>query len=335
MASAWRLTRLTVPGFALAALVSLLAWATDARLGGSVMLYALLFGMLLNFLVARPAIAPGVAFTARPVLRLGVALLGARLTLVDVHALGAATVTMVVLGVVVTLVGGVLIGQMLGIGKRFSVLTAGAVAICGASAALAIAAVLPVQKDSERQTILAVAGVTTLSTVAMMTYPLLVGALGMDDGNAGVFLGASIHDVAQVVGAGYTVSEAAGETATLVKLMRVACLVPVVAVLSWLVARHSEPGDDGGPVPGLPLFLVAFVLLMLANTFGLIPTALQHAMTVAARFCLVLAVAARGIKTSMQSLLAVGPRPVAAMVLQTLLLAVFVMVALQFVLPLL
>ena len=335
MASAWRFIRLTVPGFALAALVALLAWATDARLGGSVMLYALLFGMLLNFLAARPAIAPGVAFTARPILRLGVALLGARLTLVDVHALGAATVTMVVLGVVVTLVGGVLIGNALGIGKRFSVLTAGAVAICGASAALAIAAVLPVRKDSERQTILAVAGVTTLSTVAMMTYPLLVGALGMDAGDAGVFLGASIHDVAQVVGAGYTVSDAAGETATLVKLIRVACLVPVVAVLSWLVARRSAPGDEGGPVPGLPPFLVAFVLLMLANTFGLIPAELQQAMTVAARYCLVLAVAALGIKTSMQSLLAVGPRPVAAMVLQTLLLAVFVLIALLFVLPLL
>ena len=107
-------------------------------------------------------------------------------------------------------------------------------AICGASAALAIAAVLPRREDSDRNTMVTIIGVAALSTVAMILYPLVAQALGMDERTAGVFLGASIHDVAQVVGAGFMISPDAAETATIVKLTRVVCLAPAVAVLALL-----------------------------------------------------------------------------------------------------
>lgn len=174
----WRAGSALLPGVALTVAIAAAAYAADHALGGSkVMLFALVFGMLFHVTATRQAIAPGIAFCSRRVLRFGVALLGARLTLVDVSALGVPTVLLIVCGVTLTLTAGFAIARWLGLQRGFAVLTAGAVAICGASAALAIAAVLPARDDSERHTILTVVGVTALSTVAMVAYPILAAAL--------------------------------------------------------------------------------------------------------------------------------------------------------------
>ena len=151
--------------------------------------------------------------------------------------LGWPVVALIVASVVATILVGGLIGRAFGLKGDQSVLSAGAVAICGASAALAIASVLPSHKDHERNTIMTVAGVTALSTVAMVAYPVFVTYLGYDNATAGVFLGATIHDVAQVVGAGYIISDQTGEISTLVKLIRVACLVPVVLMISLIPSQ--------------------------------------------------------------------------------------------------
>lgn len=315
-------TRL-LPGAALAGVIAVLAVSAQRQIGGAVMLYALLIGMPLHFLMSRERIAEGINFSAKRVLRFGVALLGVRITLMDVQSLGLSVALLSAGGVLFTLSAGYLAGRACGLQRDFAVLSAGAVAICGASAALAIAAVLPQSGESERNTILTVVGVTALSTVAMVLYPLLVDALGFDHRIAGVFLGASIHDVAQVVGAGYTVSPESGEIATLVKLMRVACLVPAVAAIAWLF-RHSH-ADTGAKVPALPFFLIAFVALMLVNSAGWLPQALVDALKVVCNVCLVTAVAALGVKTSLRGLVAVGVGPVAAMIAQTLLLAAFLL----------
>ncbi|MEM7610596.1 MAG: putative sulfate exporter family transporter [Pseudomonadota bacterium] len=320
------------PGFIAAALVAALAYAAKWSIGGAVMLYALLLGMPMHFLMRRPAWAPGVEFTAKRVLRFGVALLGVRITLADASALGVPTLALVVSAVVFTLTVGFAAARLFKLDKDFAMLSAGAVAICGASAALAIAAVLPATRDAERNTILTVVAVTALSTVAMIVYPLLVGLLGYTDVTAGVFLGASIHDVAQVVGAGYTVSPQAGDTATLVKLTRVACLVPAVACIAWLFRqRHADAGST--KVPALPLFLLSFVALMLVNSAGLLPAEVVAVLRVLSEYCLVIAVAALGIKTSLRGLVSVGFGPIGAIVSQTLLLAVFVIAVLAVIGP--
>ena len=154
---------------------------------------------------------------------------------------------------------------MAGVGARrqarrrdFGLLTGGAVAICGASAALAIAAVLPDGPEQQRATVMTVVGVTALSTVAMILYPLIAAAAGLDTHTTGIFLGATIHDVAQVVGAGYSVSAEAGDTATIVKLFRVALLLPVVLVLSLIVRNGAGAAPSSSRPPLLPVFLVAF-----------------------------------------------------------------------------
>jgi uncharacterized integral membrane protein (TIGR00698 family) len=277
--------------------------------------------MAFNFLTEDERFASGIRFASRNILRIGVALLGLRITTGEVMELGWPVVALIVASVAATILVGGLIGRVFGLRGDQSVLSAGAVAICGASAALAIASVLPTHKDSERNTILTVAGVTALSTVAMVVYPVLVTYLNYDNTTAGVFLGATIHDVAQVVGAGYMISDQSGEISTLVKLIRVACLVPVVIAISLLM-RHRSPG--AGKLPLLPWFLVTFVVLVIVNSLGWVPAEAHTMLTPVSSWCLLTAVAALGVKTSLKALADVGPAPIGVIVMQTIFLAVFV-----------
>ena len=312
-----------MPGLLLSATIALAVRFVSDQLGGPAMLYALLFGMAFNFLTEDERFAAGIYFASRNVLRFGVALLGLRITTGDVMDLGWPVVALIVVSVVATILLGGVIGRAFGLKGDHAVLSAGAVAICGASAALAIASVLPSHKNHERNTILTVAGVTALSTVAMVAYPVLVTYLEYDNVTAGVFLGATIHDVAQVVGAGYIISDQSGEISTLVKLIRVACLVPVVVVISLITHRSRADVPDKRPL--LPWFLVAFVALVIVNSLGWVPADAQSLLTPVSSWCLLTAVAALGVKTSLKALADVGPAPVGVMVLQTLLLAALVL----------
>lgn len=300
-----------LPGFLIAATVALAATFLSGHYGGPVMLFALLLGMALNFLASDPKCRPGIDFTARTVLRLGVALLGVRITIDAAASLGPVPILLAVVGVIVTIGAGLALAKALGFSARFGVLTGGAVGICGASAALAIASVLP--KGKEGDTIFTVIAVTSLSTIAMIAYPIVLQSSGWDDVQAGLFLGATIHDVAQVVGAGYSISTEAGDAATLTKLLRVSMLVPVVLVLSVIVAR----GQEGGAKARLPTFLVGFVALVIINSLGLIPAPVQTVVSDLSRWALVAAIAALGVKTMLGDVMKVGPKAMLLVVLET------------------
>ncbi|WP_234250317.1 YeiH family protein [Billgrantia desiderata] len=308
-----------MPGVLICITVALAATFIADHYGGPTLLYALLFGMALHFLSEEGRSVAGIEFAARPILRFGVALLGVRITVEQVTSLGSGPIVIVVAGVVLTILMGVLLARLMGLHREIGLLTGGAVAICGASAALALSAVMPKNDNSERNTILTVVGVTTLSTAAMVIYPLITSVLSFTDQQAGVFLGGTIHDVAQVVGAGYMISEEAGDVSTFVKLMRVAMLVPVV-ICFILLFRKSERSEVQSRTPKLPGFLVAFVLLVIINSLGVIPASVGDSMTDLSRWCLVTAIAALGIKTSFQKLAVVGWKPVILMLAETLFL---------------
>jgi uncharacterized integral membrane protein (TIGR00698 family) len=328
-----------LPGLALAGALAGAATLVATLHGGPQMLYALFFGIALNHLAHAPRTRPGVEFAARSVLRLGVGLLGVRITMAQVAALGWPTVAVVVAAVASTMGLAVLLGRRLGLGRAHSLLAGGAVAICGASAALAIAAVLPRDtKDGARTTLLVVVAVTLLSTVAMVLYPLVVRAFELPPLLGGLFLGGTIHDVAQVVGAGYTVSPATGDTATVVKLFRVALLSVVVASIAYAyrrqraaeaaaAAKAAPRGHKAARPSLLPWFLWLFVgMVVLNSTIGLAPV-LQEGLSALSRGCLVLAIAALGVKTSFMQLARMGWRPVLLIVAETLWLACFVLAA--------
>ncbi len=314
------------PGVMLAAVIALAALAITDHYGGPVMLLALLIGMAFNFLAGDARFAAGIDFVARHVLRLGVGLLGLRISWEQVVALGWSPLLLVVAAVALTLIVGVVCARLLGLSRGFGVLTGGAVGVCGASAAMAIAAVMPRHAGLQRDTAFTVVGVTVLSTVAMLLYPLLVAFLGYSDARAGVFLGATIHDVAQVVGAGYIVSDPAGDLATYTKLMRVAMLLPLVMLVAVAVGRRE--GQGSVVATALPWFLLLFAGLVVVNSLDLVPAALHSGLVSVAQGCLVTAIAALGVKTSLGEMAKVGPRAALLIAVETVVLALLVITAL-------
>ncbi len=317
------------PGLIIAGLVALAAQWLSEHYGAPVMLFALLLGMAVNFTGDDPRCRPGLDFAARHVLRIGVALLGMRITLDQVRTLGLETLLLTGAGVLATILVGWGLARAMKLRGPLGVLMGGAVAICGASAALAIAACLPRSKTHDRDLVLTVVGVTTLSTVAMVVYPALAVLLGLSDVAAGVFFGATIHDVAQVVGAGYSVSPQAGDTATIVKLFRVALLLPAVVVISLIYrAALIEAGPRTARPPLVPAFLIAFAVLVAVNSTGVVPAAITEPVSDASRWCLVAAIAALGAKTALGDLARVGWRPILVLVGATAFIAVLVLAGL-------
>lgn len=327
--AAWRPTALrrNWPGAAVAIAVALAASFVSTTYGGPRLLYALFFGLAFHFLAEDANCKPGIEFCSKTLLRTGVALLGARITLEQIGSLGAAPIVIVVCAVLLTIGFGCLLSRWLKRPLPEGVISGGSVGICGASAALAISAVLPQTRENERFTLLTVVGVTTLSTLAMVVYPLIVKLVGLDAAAAGVFIGGTIHDVAQVVGAGYLISNEAGDVATFVKLTRVACLVPVVIGLSIAFKTRAGTTEFDLP-PVVPFFLIGFVWLMLANSLGYVPVAVASALADASQACLVVAIAALGVKTSFKSLASLGWGPVFMLVAETVWIACFVLGAL-------
>ena len=317
-------TKTLVPGLLVTALVAMAAAFLGSHYKGSMLLFALLLGLALHFISEDTRCAAGIQFASSTVLRLGVALLGLRLTIDHVVTLGWQTVVALLVAVSLTIALGLLLARVFKVDSSLGVLIGGATAICGASAALAISSVLPKNENLERDTTLTVVGVTTLSTVAMVVYPLITQWLGFDAVMAGQFIGATIHDVAQVVGAGYSLSPEAGDAATITKLMRVAFLMPVLVVISLVVRQklaHSAQAGAASKTPLLPWFTVAFVLLMLVNSTGWVPAEVQTGASTLSQAFLVLAIAGVGLKTSLQDVTRLGWRPVVMIFLVTLGLA--------------
>jgi uncharacterized integral membrane protein (TIGR00698 family) len=324
------------PGLLLCVMIALASTFLAEHYGGPQLLYALLIGLSFHFMAKNPQIKPGVDFCGRTVLRLGVALLGARITLSQVAQLGVSSALLIICAVALTVAFGVLLAKWLDRPRDEGLLSGGAVAICGASAALAVASVLPQNPRNERFTLLTVVGVTVLSTLAMILYPFALKWLAVTPQHAGLFLGGTIHDVAQVVAAGMMLGSSAGDTATVVKLFRVMLLTPVVVVIALMYRRQmseavaaaaSEGQTAGVPqasVPLIPGFLLAFIVLMLLASSQVFPKPLVDAASSASRWCLVAAIAAAGVKTSFEELLKLGWQPVLMLVAETVFIAAFV-----------
>ena len=293
---------------------------------GPIMLFALLLGMAMNFLSDVDRCKAGISFASRTVLRLGVALLGFRITVGEIVELGWQPVVLVISVVTLTILVSTWAARAMGFKTEFGILSGGATAICGASAAMALSAALPPHERKERATGFTIIGVSTLSTIAMILYPAISHLFGFDDHHAGVFIGATIHDVAQVVGAGYAISPEAGDTATVVKLMRVAMLLPVIVAVGLWARRRGGHGEGERP-PLLPWFVTAFAVLVVINSVVPIPEFVREAGNSASRWCLVAAISALGIKTHFSEIVEIGWKPVVLMILETLFIAGVALVA--------
>ena len=270
------------------------------------MLMALLLGMVFYFLGEEGKCVKGLTFSSQSILRLGIVLLGTRISAELVLSLDFNTIIVITCGVLLTILFGIVILKVFGFDWKFGVLVGGAVAICGASAAMAIASVLPKNDKNDQRLTFVIIGVTLLSTLSMILYPILSSWLNMSDIDAGIFLGATIHDVAQVVGAGFSISNEAGETSTLIKLYRVTLLFPLVL--------------------SIPMFIVLFILCAVANSLGIIPQSIKLFFSEISKWCLLIAISAVGAKTKLKNLKFIGLTPAFLIIATSLFLMIFILV---------
>lgn len=320
-----------MPGLLVCAVVALSATFLSEHYGGPQLLYALLIGLSLHFLSNQESTRAGIHFCSKTVLRLGVTLLGIRITWDQVAHLGFKVALLLVLSVGATIAFGLVLARWLNRPVEEGLLSGGSVGICGASAAMAISSVLPLTPENERYTLLAVVGVTVLSTGAMVFYPFLLLMVGWSPVQSGIFLGATIHDVAQVVAAGMMMGQEAGDAATIVKLFRVLLLMPVVLLIAFPFrsrnSAHSNEISTREKVPLVPGFLLGFVLLVILASTVDVPQSVIGGANNMSRWCLVIAISAAGVKTSFEDLKKLGWQPVLMLVAESLLLAGLVLVS--------
>lgn len=315
-------TKKNIPGLLVCLVIAMSTSFLSDNYGGPQLLYALLIGLSLHFLYLNERVKPGIDFCAKTVLRLGVALLGIRITFADISEIGMHTALMVIFAVGATVCLGYFLAKFLKLSPDFGLIAGGSVGICGASAALAVASVLPKTKENERFTLLVVVGVTVLSTIAMVVYPFALQLLEISALPAGIFLGATIHDVAQVVAAGMLFGPEAGDVATVVKLFRVALLLPVVLVISiFFGANKSSQNIGWGSLRLIPTFLLGFVFLSIVASMQILPSGITQSIGGASRWMLVIAIAAAGLKTNFQELAKLGWQPVVMLVMETIFIA--------------
>lgn len=319
-----------VPGAFVCIVVALAASFIAEHHGGPQLLYALLIGSAFNFLITDARVRPGLDLCAKPVLRIGVALLGAKITVAQIAGLGPVMPALILAAVVLTILLGLGLARLFRRPTEEGLLSGCAVGICGASAALTIAAVLPPTRENERFTLLVVVGVTLFSTLAMIVYPLLLHVLQFSGTEAGIFLGGTIHDVAQVIASAMMIGPESTDTATVVKLFRVAMLAPIaMAVAAWAYRAKAATPDSISRPPLLPWFLAVFLLLVGLASAGLLAPSLMAAATTVSKWALLIAIAAAGIKTNFADLLKIGMTPVLMLLSETLFIALFVLISIR------
>lgn len=314
-----------IPGLLIAIAGTLSAGFISDHYGAPLTLMALLIGLALNFLSADARLNPGLTFASRSLLRWGIVLVGARVTFGQVAALGPVALIAVVVIVAAGIGVGILAARRLGFGTAFGALAGGAVAICGASAAMALATTLGERRINQAQLTLVLVGISAMSAGAMVLYPIFAHWMMLSDLKAGFMLGASIHDVAQTLGAGYAYSEGAGQIAAIVKLTRVALLAPVLAIVALFLPRDGHRSKG----PGLPWFVIGFFVFAGINSLGVVPAIVASGAEKAATAMLACAVTATAIRSPMRQLLETGPKPLLVIASATLVaLALSIAVAL-------
>lgn len=301
-----------VPGLLTCLTAALAALWLSEHYGFPAILLGLLIGLALNFLAQLESLGAGLDFTARHFLRIGIVLLGLQVTLTDLSDLGWMPFVGLALVMASAFAAGIAGARMSDQDRYTEALAGGATAICGASAALALYAVIGEDRLDRARFTVTLVGVALASALALSLYPAIAAALGLSDVQTGYLVGASIHDAAQAIGGGYAISDAAGEQATIIKLTRVALLAPVIALVALWLGRGSAEEEQTRPIwrrIPVPWFILVFLMLVAVSSAITVPPALAERGLDASKFLLLLAVTATAMRSRLSLLLEAGWRP--------------------------
>lgn len=307
-----------LPGLGIVAIAAgAAAWLSD-HYGLPVILAGLLIGLALNFVSADDRTRAGFDLCSTQFLRIGIVLLGTQITIWQITALGGAPFLALVAIMGAVLFTGYATARLAGQGKYYGLIAGGATAICGASAALAIYAVIGKDRLEYHRFTFTLVGISLASAIAMSVYPILASRLGFSDVQAGFLTGAAIHDVAQSLGGGFSVSPAAGEVATIVKLTRVTLLAPVVALIGLMIGRAGTSRSGWKARLRLPWFIAAFFAVVALNSLVAMPGEVKDVGLVLSKALLLFAVIAAAMRSRLDALLSEGVRGLAPVIAASL-----------------
>lgn len=314
-----------VPGLLLTSVIAGLGFVLREWIGLvalSPLILALVLGIAFHNLVGTPARArAGVAFSLRRILRFAIVLLGLQLTLQQVEAVGATGLAIIATTLVASLVMTKALGRLLGVDRKLAELIAAGTSICGASAVIATNTVTRAHNEDVAY---AVACVTVFGSLAMLLYPGIATLIDLGPRAFGLWSGASIHEVAQVVAAAFQHGEEAGHFATIAKLSRVMMLAPVVIGLGLLATARArrEGGTAGRATVPAPWFVFGFLAMIGINSLDVIPAGAKDGLVQVTPFLLAVALAAMGLETDVRKLRAKGLRPLLLAAASSLFIAV-------------
>lgn len=308
-----------VPGLAIVAVACLAATWLSEHYQMPVILAGLLIGLALNFVSAEPRVHAGLDMCGTNFLRWGIVLLGTQVTVTQIGSLGITSFLALIFIMTLVILAGLAGARLAGQSSYMGWLAGGATAICGASAALAIYALMGKERLNHNQFTLTLVGISLASATALSFYPLLASYFGFTDQQAGFLMGAAIHDVAQSLGAGYSFSEGSGEFATIVKLSRVALLAPFVAVIGLAIMPAGQRGKTGIAAKlRLPWFVIGFFLLVAVNSLVNPPAFIAQYGLIASKVMLLSSVTATAMRSQLNSLMSQGWRPLIPVVTASL-----------------
>lgn len=291
----------------------------------SPMILAVIIGMLFANTVGVAASAKdGIRFSQKTLLRLAIVLLGFQLTVDQAASIGVGGFGLVALTLAATFLFTIGVARLLGVERRLAQLIAAGTSICGASA---IVAANTVTNARDEDVAYAVASITLFGTVAMLAYPLLGAFAGLDQNAFGLWAGASIHEVAQVIGAAFQYGPQAGEAGTVAKLTRVALLAPMVFAMGFAARRGG--GEAGARAP-MPWFVLGFIAVVLWNSFVGIPDALRPHVAFITTLMLTMGLAAMGLNANVSEIRSRGLRPLLLALSAFVFIAVFSLVLVKF-----
>lgn len=304
------------PGILLSAGVAVVAMFLASLVPGDIIgatVMALLVGMALNPLLNKyKQLDEGVSYTARMILRIGIILMGVNLNFAEVISVGKYSLFLMLFTMATAFGAGNLIGRLFGMNWKLTNLLSVSTAICGGSA---VAAVGPVIKAKDEDIAYAISSTFIFDVLTVVVIPWIGMALGMSTAGYGLWVGTVVNDTSSVVAAGYAFSEAAGHISVIVKLTRTLFIIPYVLIFSFITERlEARSAGVSGRVPInwkkiFPYFIVLFLEVVALRSTGLIPTAIVPALSTTSKFCMVMALAAIGLKTSFGEIRDIGFKP--------------------------
>lgn len=299
-----------IPGLALTAAIAAAALTIRSATGWmalSPLILSIILGMMIRNTITLPqGVEPGIRFSLKRILRVGIILLGLQVTASQILSLGGSALVVVALTLAVTFLAMRVTGRLMGVDRQLTDLIAAGTSVCGASAVIAANAVV---RGKEEHVAYAVACVTLFGSISMIAYPLLAAPLGLDERAYGLWSGATIHEVAQVVAASFQAGDVAGQFGTVSKLARVVLLAPLVMMLAF--AMRSAPGEGQRVRAPMPWFVLGFIAMMLVNSVVSIPVEVSRNIVTLTNFLLAMALAAMGLQANIGKLRAEGWKPLA------------------------